>query len=890
MKLAKLLTTILLIIAVFVPVGADENTYEVKDNNSGFSIGFETYDEALEFYDDNVDEYDNLLLLENGNVANMEYGIVELVGNDNIVEYHSILRDTNDYISGQYGVDAAFLYIKDSKVYFKVSGDIGYTDINNVILHPYEELDVNISSYVANGGYLYHNIKTQLKYENYSISLCIDEKPSFMKDNASYFSYDGHYFYDDFYLMIDDYRNESYESATNNEPYYNYYQYLPYRSITRYTCEEISDYFKNVLGINGGLTHYYDLNGDGASDEVNRSQFYNNFNTFFAMEQMYGTNALMLISSGIVESSYGKSLNSYLKNSLYTNSAFESEHEQANNRYDSIANSIYSYAKFYISKLYSNHLRNDYYGTNFGNKLSGINIEYSIDHYFGEKCASEYFKLDNALGLKDKNKYAIAIIDDLESLTLYSDASLEKKIVKLSNTDNLAFSILADYEESYKVQLDSSFNDDYIYDFLDSVGYIDKDAVKYIINEDDIKLYEFNKINYDFNGGEYYGYDKLSVRAINNNPVIVPNKEGYEFVDYSSDINEDGKLTYTANYKEIKSISVSGLLDVQRKLLPYPDLTGSRINVKYTDGSHLNTQINTDNIGYYNLNDDEPQEISISYCGAESSKQIQIDMSYYDIYDSIEEAIDEEDYEFVRSNIGNVRYPLSMSEIRKIDSALKDNYKRNYVIKDVNKDRDVSISGLDLSLETKHNFSLIEDTYYVNIKDISNINKTRILDVASGYGFEDVLGINISFKFNFQTIDLDAPAIVQINIPDKKDDYIYSVYHINDNGDVIKCRTTQSNNYIQFIIDETGDYEVLCMPSFNTYDIDDGVENLSYENMGVDNNRINLEFMLGLAIIFVALIGILIYYRVLDVKEKQWKDYRKSLLKVDTVQEEKQKS
>ena len=881
----KILLSCLLSLSLFVPIYADDYAYEIKDTNSGFSIGFETFEEANKFYGENKDEYDNLVLYEDNNVINMEYGIVEFVGENGIVSYRSTLKDGIDYISGSYGADGAFLYIDGNKVYFKVSGDIGYTNIENVILHPYETLDVSITSYQTKNNYLYHNIKTQLVYENYATSLCIDKMPGFMNNNSTYYSYDGHYFYDNFYTMIDDYRNDSNEFSINSEPYYNYYQYLPYHTYTNYTFEELNDYFEKTLGINGRLIHYNDLNSDNASDEVNRSQFYENINMFFAMEQMYGTNALMLISSAIVESNYGKSLNSYIKNSLYTNNAFESEHEQTNDRYDSIANSIYSYAKYYISKLYSNHIREDYFGTNFGDKISGINIEYSIDHYFGEKCASEYFKLDNALGLKDKGNYSIGVIDELSSLTLYKDAELESKIINLSHPNNLIYVVLDEYDESYKIQIDYSFDNNYLYNVEDCVGYVNKEAFKYITN-DELNDYEYEEIEYDFNGGQFYDYDSLDLLVKQNaEPTIIPNKDGYEFVEYTY---EDGK--YIANYKKISSVSINKLFDKQKELLPYPDLTNAKLLVKYEDGTSSNIAINSDMISTYDPHDSEPQDIVVTYNGISTSKQIQLDTSYYGEFNAITDAIENEDYTYVSDNLGNIRYPLTMSQIRKIDYVLKEKNERNYVIKDASNRYNLSISGLDLSLETKQNFSLIQDTYYVNVDNINYINKQKILNVANGYGFEDVEGLNISFKFNFQKINLNGPAIVQIDLPNKKNDYIYSVYHVNGNGDIIKCRTTQSENFIQFIIDEVGDYEVLCMPSVNKFDIDDNVEDLSYENMGVDNNRVNLEFMLGIATIVIAMIGILIYYQILDAKEKQWKDYKKSLLKVDTVQEEKPKN
>ena len=879
-------------LTLFIPVCGEENAYKVVDINSDFLSEFDSYDDALEFFNKHSDEYDNLLLYDNDKLVNMEFGIVEIIG-DGAKEYRSILRNTRDYIDGAYGIDGAYLCTSENgkRVYFEIAGDKGHISIDDVILHPYESLNVKPSLYVVNNGYLYHNIKTQLNKEYCGTSLCLDLAPEYLKD-GSYYSYDGHFFYDDFYKMIIDYQNDNYDNAINEEPYYNYYQYLSHRTLTNYTLEELEDFFYDTLGMNGRLNKYSDYDGDGAADDINRSQFYKNINEFFNNQYLYGSNAMMLISSAIVESSYGKSLDSYLNNKLYINAAYESDHERINDRYDSIANSIYAHAKYYISKLYSNYLKEDYAGTYYGNKLGGINIEYSLDHYYGEKAAATYFKLDNALGLKDHNSITIGIIKDLDRLNLYYDEGFEYKAFALDEIQELALPIIAETDDSYLVQVDPSFNSDYLYDYSDSVAYVSKDAFAYIENYDNMHGYELNTINFDFNGGSYQDYESLSVKVLNDGsiPDIKPSIYSGRFKDYTNYVDDSGSLVYIANYKDIKNIELENLFTKQADYVPYPNYSKAKVKVNYSDGASEHVQIDSDMVSTYSSTDSDSQTIYVNYGGLTIDKDISIDPVYYENYVKLKNAIEDGDYEYVKDNIDSVYYPLSMSQIRNIDYVLKDQHNRNYVIKDNTKSFDISISGLDLSLDDRRNFNLIEDTYYVTINKINYQSLEKIEKVSKGYGFDTVTGLNISFNFNYQSVDLRGQAIVQIDIDNKDNNSIYSVYHINSVGDVIKCRTTQSDNYIQFVIDEKGDYLVLSMPSVNTYDIDDNVEDLSYANMGFDNNRINIEFLFGLSLIIVALIGIIIYYNIEDKKDKEWKDYRKSLLKADTVQEEKQKN
>lgn len=878
---------------IFIPVFADEDKYYIKDISCNYLEEVDNFDDALVLYNNKVDQYDNLQLIRNDKIIKMEYGIVEFVISDDYIKYYSILRNKNDYINGSYGVDAAYLSSKsdNDNIYFVVSGDRGYTNIDNVVLHPYEELDVSISTYVTKQEHLYHNIKTQLQYDHYNTSICLDDIPSCLEEDETYYSYDGHYFYSDFYSMIDDYNDDSYSRAINEEPYYNYYQYLSHRSLTNYSSNELKDYFYDYLGFNNRLIHYVDLDNDYASDEMNRSQLYGNIDDFFVCQYMYGTNAMMLISSAIVESNYGKSLNSFINNNLYLNAAFDSAVENENKSYNCVSNSIHSHSRYYISGQYGNHLKSSYSGTYYGNKLGGINIENSIDHYYGEKCAAAYYKMDSDLGYKDKDSNCYGIINN-EKTTLYKDKDLSDRLIVLQQKSVLSFPIIEETDDSYLIQIDYSFSDEYLYDFSNSVAYVKKDAFDAIINEEKMHKYDLNRINYDFNGGAYHGYDKLSYKVLSNveYPNVVPTKKECEFVEYKQIVEDDGSNVYVSHYKQIATINYNHLFEKQRQLVPYPDYSNAKIAVTYLDASTKTVPINSDMVSKYNYESFDTQSITISYNGIKLNKDIQIDETYYESLDNFIKALDNNDCYYIKHNIDTVYYPLQMNQIRKIDYTLKQDNKRNYVIIDKNNKYNLSVSGLDMSLNDRKNFNLIDDTYYVEINNARIHNVDRIKKISKGYGFDYETSLNISFRFNYQKIDLIGPAIVQIDLPDKKTDYIYSVYHTNSNGDIVKCRTTQSENFIQFIINEAGDYCVLSMPSVNNFGIDDGVEDLSYENMGFDNNRTNIEFLFALILVLLCVTGIIVYYYYLDKKEKTWKDYKKSLLKVDIVLEEKQKN
>lgn len=891
-----LLCLILSLLSVnYIPVYSEDELYYVTCHDAAINEQFNSYSRAISYYNDNKDNFDNLVLKKNDEVLEMEYGIVKFNVAVDYIKYHSIVREEDDYLCASYGIDGAYLYRNNNRVYFMLASDVGYVDYEDVELIPYEQILVKTSLYTTDDKYIYHNIKTQLDFEFCNNSYRLDFVSSDLDPNAEYYSYDGHYFYDDFHMMIDDYRDDCREHAVNKIPYYNYYQYLSHRSISNYSYLQLEDYFYNTLGIDGKLIHYKDLNNDKAADEINRSQLYGEIHNFFAYESLYGTNAMLLISSALYESSYGRSENSFKNNNLYQTAAYETYAEKQDDRFDSINSSIYSHCKYIISNRFSNHNRKDYKGTFLGNQIGGMNIEYSIDQYYGEKVASTYFDIDNELGLKDYNNYSIGIIVDNDKVNFYSDEALKKRLFSLKDIDELACIILNETEDAYKVQIDYSYDSDYLYSYEDCVAYLEKDEVSYVINQGNIIDYDFIDLVYDFNGGTFIGKDSLNIKVKRNNAenldYIRPVKSGYEFKDYDCSIEPDfSKITFRANYKKIDSISIGYLMDRVGDCYPYMDLEGAFLNVLYEDGTGKKVPINCDMLENYDSEDGE-KEITVKYCGLSTAKKIFLDGEYYEIVEAIDSAYKEGNYEYVKDNSGGWGYPFSMNDIRRMDAYFKKIQLRNYFIKRNNLDYDFSISGLDFSLRNYgNNFAIVKNTYYVILDDVSFINKEKIEKLSKGYGFDIVGGLNISFKYNYVDIELQNPAVLQIDIEDKRNNHIYSVYHINDDGDIIKCNTTWSNNYIQFMIEESGDYLVLSMPSVNKYDIVDRVENLSLNNMGYDNHDLNIKVMTTCVLFMLAFMGVIIYYIVENKRENEWRDFKKLLRNQVAAAEEKQKN
>ena len=790
-KIVLLLLLLSFIAIVKVPVYGDEDTYCVYDTSLKVTEIFNDYDDAIDFYKDNTDVYDNLVLMKNNVVIEMEYGVVKFDTNDACsinVEYKSIKNNRTDYLNGCYGVDAAYLYSKGDDVYFMINSEVGHVDFDDVELIPFEEITSDVSLYRTDSNNIYHDIKNQLEVD-YAKEVNFGLLPDSLEANTKYFSYDGHYFYDDFYKMIDDYKDDDYQHSINFEPYYNYFEYLPYRSYTNYSYKELEDYFYNILGFDGKLDRYTDLNNDNANDDVNRSQLYGEINSFFESQSLFGTNALMMISSSIVDTNYGKSLQSYYNNSLYTNMAFDNEDESDDNHYVRIEDSVFAYAKYFINNMYSNYHKSSYHGTFFGNKASGINAEYSLDPYYGEKCADILYKIDAHLDNKDLNDKALAIIN--KDISLYKDPSLNKFYYDLKNVNELSFVILDRYDDAYKIQVDYSNLSNYRYDFDKCVAYIDEDDVAYIINEDKIKEYNFEETYYDFNDGSIGGIKSISIKTIPEiETKFVPYREGYKFVEFDNN--------NLAVYKKIDSVNLFRQFENRFFAGQYLDLRNGMISINYEDGSSEAIDIDSNIVYSYDNDEDDIESIYLGFNGVYTK----YDVEFYidESYEKINDVIINDDIDsalIIKELIAGSSYNISFEDLIRIDNILMNNNGYNYHI--YNNDKDISVSGMALSL----NYPLISsfiyrDTFYLDVNSVKGSSLNKISKYANAYGFDVIDSYNINFELNYTDIELNGPVIIQSKI-DRTDNKEYSVYHIDESGDVVKCYAISGKDSIAFM-------------------------------------------------------------------------------------------
>lgn len=404
--------------------------------------------------------------------------IVNFRKTSGVINYTEVGTGAEGYVAGTYGADAAYLGTSGGKVKFMLGGVIGQVDESKVQVIAKSSAK-SVSHYEISGGRLYHYISTNVNVTNYGSTLDNGPAPSYLKSGTKYYSYDGHYFYteSDFGDMLDDYTNNTRTHAVNaNNPYYNYFQYLPLRSQSNYNSSTLNTIINNKVASN--------------------SKMKNTGSEFVEKQNTYGVNALLMAGLAANESAWGSSNIAQSKNNLFGLNAVDSSPGQSANYFASVEQCIKEFAEKWMSKEYLNPKNWKYFGGFLGNKASGMNVKYASDPYWGEKAASMAWNLDKANGNKDANKYTIAIKDTIgpnNTVNVRKDSNTSSTaLFKTPKQANCAYIVLnkTPVNKFYKIQSDGVLNSGRtainsssgVYDFANMYAYISSDYVKIVNN------------------------------------------------------------------------------------------------------------------------------------------------------------------------------------------------------------------------------------------------------------------------------------------------------------------------------------------------------------------------------------------------------------------------
>ncbi|WP_287973002.1 N-acetylglucosaminidase [Blautia sp.] len=309
--------------------------------------------------------------------------------NNEITEFIEQETANPGYTNGAYGADAVYLGSANGKYKFMLSGVVGWVKEDEVQVVNLSQVKA-VSCYEVKDGKLLHHIVQDMTTPGYATSLNNGPAPSYLEPGTVYYSYDGHYFYTHYGVMVQDYRADQRTNSVNpQEAYYNYFQYLPMRSKSAYTAEELNKALDTIV------------KPDSKMKSIGEALVKN--------QNTYGVQGLLMAGIAANESNWGKSSISQKKNNLFGLNATDAAPGENASQYSSVEACIKDFAKGWISEgyLYPEDYR--YHGGFLGNKASGLNVKYASDPYWGEKAANIVWRLDSAMGEKDANAHTLAV-------------------------------------------------------------------------------------------------------------------------------------------------------------------------------------------------------------------------------------------------------------------------------------------------------------------------------------------------------------------------------------------------------------------------------------------------------------------------------------------------
>lgn len=358
----------------------------------------------------------------NGKLVSTKYGLVKIAGYQYLYsDQHTSSIRTYVNTNGNRDYDGAFLgSLQNGRINVKISGFSGWVTehLSNVAESNYSEIIplsrvTSPSFYTVSGGEIKHHYTRDLTapgVDNGIYSVNTLGKAPVGLSNGRYYSYDGIYFYTDLIKLLDDYKNGNYNNAANKDkPYYNYYQYVPFRTRSNITASDLDKYLRSK-NLSGSV-----IEGKGSS--------------FVSSGNKHTVNPAYLYSVAVHESGHGTSAIAKNKNNIFGIKVYDSS-TGSGTVYNSIEACIEEAAKYIFSLGYADAVGDSrYYGAFLGNKESGMNVKYASDPYWGEIIAARYYAIDKSAGFKDYNKETLGIKMSKDAVNVRKDKTTSSAVV-----------------------------------------------------------------------------------------------------------------------------------------------------------------------------------------------------------------------------------------------------------------------------------------------------------------------------------------------------------------------------------------------------------------------------------------------------------------------------
>lgn len=455
-----------------------------------------------------------------------------------------------------YNPDAAVLDYADGRYRIVIAGVDGWIDEEAIIYFPMNEFQSLSHYYVDAKGDLIHALTKGPHAKSYT-TINNGPAPNYLKRNVHYYSYDGHYFYTNIQTMLNDYKNNTRNHALNaTQPFFNYFQFLSYRTKTSINAKDIDNYLSSKGYTQQVEDKYKDV--DTYQVPSNQSKLVGESHHFIDQMNRFGANGAMTFAVAVHESGWGRSPLARNRNNLFGHKAYD-KYPGAADSYGNVADAIHSHNTRFINWHYLDYTdENDHYqGGMLGNKLSGINVHYASDAYWGEKIAAHYLQLDRATGNKDYGKYKLGFKNDDQKVNLRKEPNTNSSVVLSMKAKHQTFVIYEAVKGEeikgndiwYKISSDHILTKDRDrYDWVDNatsrgVGYLLDQSYVYVHSSFVTQVGKTMSVK-PIKKGDVNGDGKITVidLAMVQSHMLNKNKlTGDSY--YSADINGDGKIS-----------------------------------------------------------------------------------------------------------------------------------------------------------------------------------------------------------------------------------------------------------------------------------------------------------------------------------------------------------
>ena len=862
---------------------------------------YDAFQQAKSVYNNIKEDYVNLGIVKDGVTYEAEYALALFKVNDACdfeVEYTNTSDGTSGTINGCYGDDAAYLYTDDSGRYvtFASSGVTAQAKVSDVTVVPLQNIFVNLSMFTVRDGDLYHMIKGEMDDDYFAYIISLGPAPDYLEEGKAYYSYDGHFFYSDdsLYAMLDDYRNGIRDASLNAEdPWYDWYQFVSHRTLSHVTPDLLKSYFEEQMRISGPMVTYYDNDKDGIGDILNQSQLYGMQDVFMQAQYEFGANALMMLAVSQNESGSGRSSLSYTRNNLFSHAAYDNEEEAEKGRYNDIRSSVISHAKYYLSGSYLSPMKEAYNGGFFGNLSAGMNVSYSSDPYWGEKMASAYRILDEALGTGDGNSVQIGIRTVENEAIVYRNPSTDMPIYTTGEMPDMAFVILDEIENDegkwYEIQSDATLDENgavdlsYYYSWENDHAYIKADSVQILIGERREKP-EFVNVSFQAGDGAFAGGEQsVSYELPSGSDAVItePKGEDIVFSEFDMDLHKvTADIEYTAQYRNVVEMEFASLPKTEYELNDRIDLKNGQVLIRYDDGSEETRQITTSDVTGYDMSVSGDQDVSVNCGGKHESYVINVSdekdaqrakikdkilglIGYYNGRSRYTDDQVEQILAVKREMDQTVQPYMTQPDFRSFDTILRGAYrdKINYVVAD--NPFGLAVSGLSVSIPLEdgqlERSDADEDTYRISIDKGVRREAEEAMTAYADFLGETVLDtFTVSLAKNMEQVEMNGPLLCTVTRPaDSAGGDVFLVLNYTSEGDVVQCYTRQTTNTISFMTEGTGEFLLMSINTSNQYMGEDPIETLTQESSSADIRAIIASAALGIlllvAIVFASM-------------------------------------